>query len=48
VASFEDANSKKHARMPYYQVPDAVLEDENTVLEWAQTSILVARKAKKK
>jgi DNA transformation protein len=48
VASFEDANSKKHARMPYYQVPDAVLEDENTLLEWAQTSILVARKAKKK
>jgi len=32
--------------MPYYQLPEDVLTDESTLREWAQTSILVAKKAK--
>jgi len=43
---YEEAGSEKHARMPYYQVPNKVLADENTLQEWARSSITVARTAR--
>lgn len=43
---FETAGSQKHARMPYFKVPDPVLNNDSDLLEWAQASIVVARKAK--
>ena len=43
---FEKAGSKKHSRMPYYQVPNSVLENDRDLQEWAQTSVLVSKKAK--
>lgn len=46
IKLFEEAGSAKHARMPYYQVPDAVRNDERALQEWAQTSITVSRNAK--
>jgi DNA transformation protein len=45
---FDDAGSTKHGRMPYHQVPDHVLVEEVALLEWAQTSITIARKAKRR
>ncbi|MFC1998011.1 TfoX/Sxy family protein [Chloroflexota bacterium] len=45
---FEDAGSERHGRMPYYQVPDHVLNDQKVLLEWAQSSITVSRNAKRK
>jgi DNA transformation protein len=47
VALFEDAGSNKHGRMPYYQVPAKVLADEKILQEWAQSSITVAKNAKR-
>ncbi len=46
VKLFEDVGSKKHVRMPYYQVPDKVLADQNALKNWAQSSITVAKNAK--
>jgi DNA transformation protein len=45
---FKAAGSQKHGRMPYYQVPEHVLEDENMLQEWAHTSITISKKTKKK
>ena len=46
LATFQAAGSEKHGRMPYYQVPAAVLADEDTLRKWAQSSIQVAKKGK--
>ncbi|HAV78026.1 MAG TPA: competence protein TfoX [Anaerolineae bacterium] len=43
---FEEAGSSKHSKMPYYQVPDEVLGDENILKKWAQASILVSSNTK--
>ena len=43
---YEEAGSTKHGRMPYYRVPDIVLDDEPALEEWAQSSIMVSRNAK--
>jgi DNA transformation protein len=43
---YEEVGSTKHGRMPYYRVPDQVLDDESALQEWAQLSIMVSRNAK--
>lgn len=43
---FEKAGSKKHSRMPYCQVPNSLLGNDRDLQEWAQTSVLVSKKAK--
>jgi len=43
---FEKAGSKKHSRMPYFQVPNNVLENEQDFLELALTSIEISKKDK--
>lgn len=43
---YEAAEAQKHGRMPYYQVPEETLTDENTLKKWAHISILVAKNAK--
>ena len=45
---FEQAGSTKHARMPYWSIPDEVLDDPEALLEWAGRALTVARGAKKK
>jgi DNA transformation protein len=46
VKRFEEAGSPKHARMPYYRVPDAVLEDAGALQKWAQASMAISKKGK--
>jgi DNA transformation protein len=46
VERFEEAGSTKHGRMPYYRVPDRVVDDDHALQEWAQSSITVSRNAK--
>ena len=41
-ARFEDAGSARHDRMPYYAVPDDVLDDDAALLSWAAASVEVA------
>ena len=49
-SKYEQAGSNKHGRMPYYQVPTDVLQDETKLLDWARESISIAHSiaAKKK
>ena len=42
-ARFEEAGSEKHARMPYYSVPEAVLGDDDLLEEWARISISISK-----
>jgi DNA transformation protein len=42
---FEKARSKKHARMPYYQIPSIILDSDRDLKEWAQVSIEIAHQA---
>jgi DNA transformation protein len=51
-SNYEQAGSNKHGRMPYYQVPTDVFQDETKLLNWARESISIAhsiaRKKKRK
>ena len=40
---FEEAGSEKHARMPYYRVPEEFLGDDELLEEWAQISIKISK-----
>jgi DNA transformation protein len=42
-ASYEEAGSEKHSRMPYYRVPDEVFEDDGLLKEWAGLSIGISK-----
>ncbi len=44
---FEKAGSPRHGRMPYWQIPDAALENDASLVEWASKSLSVARAAKR-
>jgi TfoX/Sxy family transcriptional regulator of competence genes len=44
----ESAGGHNHGRMPYWTISDDVAGDTDTLLEWAQTALAVARAAKKK
>lgn len=48
VARYEQAGSEKHGRMPYWVIPDAVLADHDTLIEWATEALEIARAAKNK
>ena len=45
-ARFEGAGSEKHARMPYYSVPEDVLDDDDLLEEWARISIRISKGGK--
>ncbi len=47
VAAYHDAGSEKHGRMPYYEIPEAIAEDDTATLAWASTARDVAHDAKK-
>lgn len=40
---FVEADASKHTRMPYYSVPDFVLDDDRELLDWASESASIAR-----
>ena len=46
VHFYEEADSSKHSRMPYYEVPDNLLADEDLLIEWAQSSITISKQSK--
>ncbi len=45
---FEKAGSQKHGRMPYYSVPDEILQNQNSLYDWAILSIKIAHDTGKK
>jgi DNA transformation protein len=40
--AFDAAGSTQHARMPYWEVPEPILEDPEQLREWAATAADVA------
>ncbi len=44
---FANAGSSQHGKMPYFEVPKEVLDDDSLLQKWAQTAIEGAREAKK-
>ncbi|WP_343486931.1 TfoX/Sxy family protein [Allomuricauda sp. d1] len=41
---FEDKGCQKHSKMPYYSIPKDVLNDAETLMEWARKSIEISKK----
>ncbi len=48
LARYEEAGSEKFNPMPYYQVPEDVMESREDFLEWAEVSIDIGHKTAKK
>ncbi len=44
-ADYDSAGSEQFKPMPYYEVPEEVLADEESFVEWAKRSIAVAHSA---
>ncbi len=40
---FEAKGSKRHFKMPYYSVPDEILNDHDQLLSWAGKSIEISK-----
>lgn len=40
---FEKQGCQKHSRMPYYAIPEHVLEDDKKLMEWATESIKITK-----
>jgi DNA transformation protein len=45
---FEQIGAKQHGKMPYFQPSPEVFADEDSLRDWAQVSIEVARANKKR
>jgi DNA transformation protein len=43
LSKYEGAGSEKHARMPYYRVPEKVLGDDDLLEDWARISIGISK-----
>lgn len=42
-AVYEAQGSHKHSRMPYFSLPESILEDRDKLVEWAQRSIELSK-----
>ena len=42
-ADFESAGAQRHGRMPYYTIPDDVMNDQDLLLTWVGKSIEVSK-----
>lgn len=47
-AKYEAAGSSQFHKMPYYQLPTAVFQNDDELLAWAKESIAIAQATKKK
>lgn len=43
-AKFEAAGSQRHAKMPYYTLPESVVINHEEWVEWAKESIRISKK----
>ena len=41
--NFENAGSVKHSRMPYFSIPESVLENQEQIIIWAKSSIALTK-----
>ena len=47
-SKYEKIQARSHGRMPYYQIPAEVLNDDHNFQDWAKLSIEIAHKLQKK
>ena len=47
-AEYETSGSEQFGRMPYYEIPEEVVENADVLAEWAAKSIEIAHAAKSK
>ncbi len=47
AVAFEAAGSTQHARMPYWEVPEPVREDDEMLRKWAATAAEVALRGRR-
>lgn len=47
ATEYEAEGSERHGRMPYWTIPNTVLDDDDKLLEWAGRALEVARSAKR-
>lgn len=40
---YQEAGSKQHLKMPYFQVPEQILNNDHLLREWARVSIGIAK-----
>ncbi len=45
--AFEAAGSTQHARMPYWEVPGPIRDDDELLREWAATAAQVALRGRR-
>lgn len=42
-ADFENSGSERHSRMPYFSIPEKVLDDVDELIRWANDSINISK-----
>ena len=47
-AKYEAAGSMRFHRMPYFQLPDEILQNDAELFAWAKESMAIAKASKKK
>ena len=47
IPLYEEEGSNKHGRMPYYELPDMISQNQSKLLEWANVAISIAEAGKK-
>lgn len=40
---YEEKGAAKHSRMPYYSIPQEILDNQTMLMEWAQTAIQISK-----
>lgn len=41
--NFEKEGAERHSRMPYFSIPQIVLNDPEELIQWARTSIKISK-----
>ncbi len=42
-SDFEEKDSFQHIRMPYFSIPDEVIDNREILIEWAKRSIAISK-----
>ena len=42
-SAFEEKDSQKHSRMPYFSIPETIFNDPDLLVAWAKTSIELSK-----
>ena len=48
LAGYEQASSARYGKMPYFKVPNDIMEDASALREWALAAISVGHRARAK